>query len=228
MFTKTASQSSLFPPAFNTFLTSPGAGIRTSLSLLEMLVRLTSLQQFQQASHLAINDELLNFFLEESSTTGAAAGDTDQRKRVRMEARQKVGFDPYNESPIKRRGENYQYHDESVSIHSSLVDTPDSADQSTRRGFDSTPASVRQSKIGSRSRSGTPLMSSTPSSPLQRRAHFDPTRQDSNSLATPPGSTKSREAFLREESASVRRGSGSPLARKSVSMPSLDDDEDDR
>ncbi|KAF4630668.1 hypothetical protein G7Y89_g7471 [Cudoniella acicularis] len=45
--------------------------IRSSLSLLEMLIRLTALQQFQQASHLSIPDELLTFFLEESSTTGA-------------------------------------------------------------------------------------------------------------------------------------------------------------
>jgi hypothetical protein len=49
---------------------SPFGPVRTSLSLLEMLIRLTALQQFQQASHLAIPDELLTFFLEESSTTG--------------------------------------------------------------------------------------------------------------------------------------------------------------
>ncbi|KAI9790594.1 MAG: hypothetical protein M1835_000884 [Candelina submexicana] len=81
--------------------------IRTSLSLLETLIRLTALQQFQQASHLAINDELLNFFLEESSTTGAG-GDGDERRRKREAARRRVGFDPYDESPIKRRGEAYQ------------------------------------------------------------------------------------------------------------------------
>lgn len=85
--------------------------IRTSLSLLEMLVRLTALQQFQQASHLAIPDELLTFFLEESSTTGAG-GDGEQRRYTRQEARRKVGFDPYDESPIKRRGEEYlEQHD---------------------------------------------------------------------------------------------------------------------
>ena len=82
--------------------------IKTSLSLLEMLIRLTSLQQFQQASHLSITDELLTFFLEESSTTGAGA-DTDMRQRVRRDARRRVGFDPYDESPIKRRGEDYLY-----------------------------------------------------------------------------------------------------------------------
>lgn len=82
--------------------------IRTSLSLLETLLRLMSLQQFQQQSHLSITDELLNFFLEESSTTGAG-GDEQHRQRLRAEARRKVGWDPYDESPVKRRGEDYQY-----------------------------------------------------------------------------------------------------------------------
>lgn len=82
--------------------------IRTSLSLLETLLRLTSLQQFQQQSHLSITDELLNFFLEESSSTGAG-GDEQHRQRVRAEARRKVGWDPYDELPLKPRGEDYQY-----------------------------------------------------------------------------------------------------------------------
>ena len=96
-------QSSLSRPRSNGL-----PNIKTSLSLLEMLIRLTSLQQFQQASHLSITDELLTFFLEESSTTGAGA-DTEMRKRVRRDARRRVGFDPYDESPIKRRGEDYLY-----------------------------------------------------------------------------------------------------------------------
>lgn len=83
--------------------------IRTSLSLLEMLLRLLSLQQFQQAPHLSIPDELLTFFLSESASTGAAASDVQERKRLRSEARRRVGFDPYDESPVKRRGEDYQY-----------------------------------------------------------------------------------------------------------------------
>lgn len=83
--------------------------LRSSLSLLELLVRLTALQQFQQCSHLAITDELLNFFLHDSSTTGAGA-DTEYRKKVRRDARRRVGFDPYDESPIKRRGEEYIDH----------------------------------------------------------------------------------------------------------------------
>lgn len=83
--------------------------LRSSLSLLELLVRLTALQQFQQSSHLAITDELLNFFLHDSSTTGAGA-DAEYRKKVRRDARRRVGFDPYDESPIKRRGEEYIDH----------------------------------------------------------------------------------------------------------------------
>ncbi|KAJ5089932.1 hypothetical protein N7532_008616 [Penicillium argentinense] len=82
--------------------------VQTNLSLLEILLRLTSLQQFQQQPHLAISDELLNFFLEESSTTGAG-GDEQHRQRLRSEARRRVGWDPYDESPVKRRGEDYQY-----------------------------------------------------------------------------------------------------------------------
>jgi len=85
----------------------PQASIRTSLSLLEMLLRLTMAQQFEQASHLSIHDEILNFFLHEASTTGAGA-DADLRKRTRRDAVRKMGFDPYDESPIKQRGEDYQ------------------------------------------------------------------------------------------------------------------------
>lgn len=84
--------------------------IRTSLSLLETLLRLLSLQQFQQTPHLSIPDELLTFFLSESASTGAASNDIQERKRLREEARRRVGFDPYDESPVKRRGEEYQYH----------------------------------------------------------------------------------------------------------------------
>jgi hypothetical protein len=87
--------------------------IRTSLSLLEMLIRLTALQQFRQSSHLTIEDELLNFFLEDSATTGAGAN-AEYRQRVRRDARRRVGFDPYDESPIKRRGEEYLAHPRSA------------------------------------------------------------------------------------------------------------------
>lgn len=103
--------------------TSPFGPIRSSLSLLEMLVRLTALQQYQQASHLSIPDELLTFFLEESSTTGAG-GDSDERRRTRREARRKVGFDPYDESPVKRRGEEYQYQNQDAYRDSPRGDNP--------------------------------------------------------------------------------------------------------
>lgn len=86
-----------------------GPPIKTSLSLLEMLMKLTALQQFRQESHLAIEDELLNFFLSESSTAGAGV-DKECRQRVRRDATKRVGFDPYDESPIKRRGEEYIRH----------------------------------------------------------------------------------------------------------------------
>ncbi|KAK5999539.1 hypothetical protein QM012_005392 [Aureobasidium pullulans] len=87
----------------------PQTTIRTSLSLLEMLIRLTALQQFRQSSHLTIEDELLNFFLEDSATTGAGSN-AEYRQRIRRDARRRVGFDPYDESPIKRRGEEYLAH----------------------------------------------------------------------------------------------------------------------
>lgn len=91
--------------------------IKTSLSMLELLLRLTSLQQFQQQSHLSIPDELLNFFLEESASTGAG-GDEHHRQAIRADARRRVGWDPYDESPLKRRGEEYLYN------HQSHYDSP--------------------------------------------------------------------------------------------------------
>lgn len=130
--------------------------IRTSLSLLETLLRLTSLQQFQQQSHLSITDELLNFFLEESSSTGAG-GDEQHRQRVRAEARRKVGWDPYDESPLKRRGEDYQYqyNDEG---HWTPTGTP------ARYDFRETSAeplspSTADERYQARSREQTPLSS---------------------------------------------------------------------
>ncbi|PNS15111.1 hypothetical protein CAC42_2340 [Sphaceloma murrayae] len=106
--------------------------IKTSLSLLEMLIRLTALQQFRQASHLTIEDELLNFFLEDSSTTGAGPN-AEYRQRVRRDARLRLGFDPYDESPMKRRGEDYiahagvsprpaEYYDDRYDMSESLPD----------------------------------------------------------------------------------------------------------
>ncbi|KAF2494904.1 Ran-binding-domain-containing protein [Lophium mytilinum] len=99
----------------------PLPAIKTTLSLLEMLIRLTSLQQFQQSSHLVIPDEHLNFFLDENATVGAG-GDADLRRRVRRDAMRRVGFDPYNESPIKRRGEEYQSHNQDSENHGEWLD----------------------------------------------------------------------------------------------------------
>ncbi|KAM0277727.1 hypothetical protein ACHAQH_005588 [Verticillium albo-atrum] len=77
---------------------SPFGAITTSLSLMEMLIRLTSLQGFQQASHLSIDDHILTFFLEETSTTGL---DCEERLKARDEAKRRIGFDPYIDTPTK-------------------------------------------------------------------------------------------------------------------------------
>lgn len=73
---------------------SPFGSITSSLSLLEMLIRLTSLQEFQQTSHLAIPDHILTFFLEETSTTGLQG---EAHWRMRNEAKRRMGFDPYTD-----------------------------------------------------------------------------------------------------------------------------------
>ncbi|KAL7938710.1 RanGTP-binding domain-containing protein [Trichoderma chlorosporum] len=74
---------------------SPFGAITTSLSLIEMLIRLAGLQEFQQASHLTIPDHILTFFLEETSTTGLAG---EAMWRARSETKQRVGFDPYTDT----------------------------------------------------------------------------------------------------------------------------------
>lgn len=71
---------------------SPLGAITTSLSLLEMLIRLASLQGYQQTSHLAIPDHILTFFLEEASSTGLTG---HSREKTRVETKNKVGFDPF-------------------------------------------------------------------------------------------------------------------------------------
>jgi hypothetical protein len=75
---------------------SPFGSIASSLSLLEMVIRLTSLQEFQQTSHLAIPDHILTFFLEETSTTGLQG---EAHWRMRSEATRRMGFDPYTDTP---------------------------------------------------------------------------------------------------------------------------------
>ncbi|KAI1347979.1 RanGTP-binding protein-domain-containing protein [Xylaria sp. FL0043] len=72
---------------------SPFGAIKTSLSLLEMLLRLTSLQEFEQTTHLAIPDHVLRFYLDESVSTSGLHG--KERLVASAEAERKVGFDPY-------------------------------------------------------------------------------------------------------------------------------------
>lgn len=76
---------------------SPFNAIKTSLSLLEMLLRLTSLQEFEQTTHLAIPDHVLKFYLDESASESGLHG--KERWAARAEAERKVGFDPYSDSP---------------------------------------------------------------------------------------------------------------------------------
>lgn len=100
--------------AFNETLIdrSPFGAIRTSLSLLEMLLRLASLQEFEQATHLAIPDHVLRFYLDENSGGGTESGSggggglhgSRERLVARAEAERKVGFDPYMDSPVRGGG----------------------------------------------------------------------------------------------------------------------------
>ena len=206
--------------------TPPAAipALRTSLSLLELLIRLTALQQFQQSSHLAITDELLNFFLSDSSTTGAGA-DSSFRRRVRREARQRVGFDPYDESPIKRRGEEYlaeQGH--SYPSGQQHWDEYEDDEGSYTPARHRSPGGVYPSSSGYRASAdeddGPPLPSmhssahrnlrSSPSPLLRKGVKSDratPERQGSGGYSTPvtpPGTSRSRQAVLRRESEGPR------------------------
>lgn len=201
--------------------------IRTSLSLLEMLIRLTSLQQFQQTSHLAINDELLNFFLEESSTTGAAPGDIEARKKIRNATRARVGFDPYDESPIKRRGEQYQHHngqdDHNGTWENSWEDLQ-REDVSTPE----TPLHGRSTRSPSMPRSvpsRSPFPRPVPAR-MTRTAQSTPLRHNSssgswtgrNSLATPPSTLRVKPIPGQGQSARVVHSS--PLVN--TTMPSVE------
>ena len=75
---------------------SPFGTVTSSLSLLEMLIRLTSLRTSQQTTHLAIPDEFTIHFLENTSTTGLAG---EAARSVRREAKRRMGFDPYDAVP---------------------------------------------------------------------------------------------------------------------------------
>ncbi|KAI0009258.1 Ran-binding-domain-containing protein [Xylariaceae sp. FL0662B] len=76
---------------------SPFGAIKTSLSLLEMLLRLLSLQEFEQTTHLAIPDHVLRFYLDESASTSGLHG--REQRDARADAHRKVGFDPYADAP---------------------------------------------------------------------------------------------------------------------------------
>ncbi len=182
-----------------TFRSSSQPAIRTSLSLLEMLIRLTALQQFQQSSHLAITDELLNFFLEDSSTTGAGA-DSEHRRRVRRDARQRVGFDPYDESPVKRRGE--EYLDQQRGYH--YDDGYTTYDSPSYRSSPAPEGNPRL-ELGDRVRDDR-----VPSSPSPLQFGGDRERNGSPALSR-PGSSRSRQALLRTEARAATPRS--PLGR---------------
>lgn len=81
---------------------SPFGAIRTSLSLLEMLLRLASLQEFEQTTHLAIPDHMLKFYVDESASETGLRG--QERRAARAEATRKFGFDPYKDAPASNDG----------------------------------------------------------------------------------------------------------------------------
>ncbi|ORY00149.1 RanGTP-binding protein-domain-containing protein [Clohesyomyces aquaticus] len=182
--------------------------IKTSLSLLEMLIRLTALQQFQQSSHLTIPDELLTFFLSESSTVGAG-NDSELRRQQRREARLRVGFDPYDESPIKRRGEEYlehEFHEDEQNLYAhdggygnlnlSLgARTPASYD------YDSFPHGKATNTNSS------PFPNSSPSILLRDRDIPLPSRESSSAAGRPTPNTNSTSV------------SASPLLRRATTQP---------
>ncbi|KAL8662297.1 MAG: hypothetical protein Q9202_004825 [Teloschistes flavicans] len=196
--------------------------IRTSLSLLETLLRLLSLQQFQQIPHLSIPDELLTFFLSESASTGAASGDVDERKRVREDARRRVGFDPYDESPIKRRGEGYQYrnHPDAWEQQNGGPEgqpyTPDTTNGADSKAYNTTPyASPRYDHPSSSPKSGR-------SPHAASNAVYQDSPSFSRSKSTTPGSVRGgpgtppmrwRPAAPYYQSRSGVAAEGSPLAR---------------
>ncbi|KAL8848667.1 MAG: hypothetical protein Q9221_006341 [Calogaya cf. arnoldii] len=221
--------SSPFPDSSRSNVTPQAPAIRTSLSLLETLLRLLSLQQFQQTPHLSIPDELLTFFLSESASTGAASGDVEERKRVRDDARRRVGFDPYDESPIKRRGEEYQYRDQRDGWKGG-IDGYGSAPYTPEQGMGSDYSSLQHghpqfdgansshdfsypSPMSADGRSASSVRSPTSQqSPLLLKNHRSRSGTPSSSgrglSNTPP--VRLRRNAIERENATIR---GSPLAR---------------
>ncbi|KAI9765436.1 MAG: hypothetical protein M1840_007394 [Geoglossum simile] len=206
----TSYESQVPPPQSPIPFSFAGGPVKSSLSLLEMLIRLTALQQFQQCSHLSINDELLNFFLEESSTTGAG-GDSEERRRKRMEARRVVGFDPYDESPIKRRGEQYYQRQQEGESHYTEDDLPYSPGSWQHHS-----ASLRGSPVPrtpqptQRAREG--MGSGHRSSGSLRDGNQAPARSTGGVryMSTPP-EIRGRQGVLRKDQGMAARGS--PLGK---------------
>ena len=195
--------------------------IRTSLSLLEMLLRLLSLQQFQQTPHLSIPDELLTFFLSESASTGAASNDAQERKRLREEARRRVGFDPYDESPVKRRGEEYQYgagSGGSEQWHSAGQHYSEDAYSSPLR-YEDEGYGTKDWRQSSHERQPSTPKSFTPQTPLLLK-----NRSRSGTPQSPSVSSDERPQPLSRWSSSLRSSAagrtnvGSPLARPTTGM----------
>ncbi|VDB87870.1 Bgt-3164 [Blumeria graminis f. sp. tritici] len=194
---------------------SPFGLIRSSLSLLEMLIRLTALQQFQQASHLSIPDELLTFFLEESSTTGAGGND-EERRRTRREARRKVGFDPYDESPIKRHGEEYQrYH---CGQQDSRGETP--RDYDNQDGFSSwlrdqpstpEPWLQRNRAIRSPPKSVLGMIASSPPSPYSSRTRSTGPFGKTRNISSQPKRSPLGRSLNHDVDSSLGTSPGSPV-----------------
>ena len=224
-------KSHLIPtPHHQSLLPTDHGPVKTSLSLLEMLIRLASAQQFQQCSHLAITDELLNFFLQESSTTGTGSGDSENRKKARLEAAKRLGWDPYDESPIKHHGEEYQYRGGEQGAYG-YDDDWDPTQQGSSSPFSSSvqdtqsPLLLRSREHSSQSRTGTPEPQSLRRSYSTPQTRTPPPCGDYTrgvAQGTSPRTTKSRQAFLRDEAAITRpaiASRGSPLARQSSNSP---------
>lgn len=195
-----------------------GPFIKTTLSLLEMLLKLSALQQFRQESHLAIEDELLNFFLEDSGTAGAS--EKHHRQEIRHAAIQRVGFDPYDESPIKRRGEEYirGANNSPASVRSSPARTGTPYDENDENGLRSLDFSRPTIEHLSPNRATVYSPSPRPIGDQQRAsrsstpdtAKFNAGRPIARSegLATPQSTEKTRAATLRTQSETKAR---SPL-----------------
>lgn len=216
---KATVKTQLNPTQLSTLQTSPHRRpgpqpqIKTSLSLLEMLTKLTTLQQFRQDSHLSIEDELLNFFLEDSATAGAGL-DREQRTRLRREAQRRVGFDPYEESPVKRRGEEY--------VAGARADSSPSCGEEMESytplsGISNVHPSIEQPFPSSPSPMRTPPRTASPQSvPIAKQQNW------SSGSGVPP-SGGARKFFQRAQSEPKAR---SPLARE-MSKASMDNENDE-